>query len=141
MGVVEPTLGRLAGGGVVEPSSECAAVGDVGVVALLSRRVAVGDVGVVELLSRRVAVGDVGMDVGVVLDDHYHRSTNGRPISRQNDCVCISGGETLDLIPPRRPIGASVELLAPLGSTWSSIDLCTSSHAPIARRAFGRKSE
>jgi hypothetical protein len=133
VGVVEPTLGCLAGGAVVESSSGCAAVGDVSVVELLSRCVA-------------EAVGAVVVDVGVALDDHYHRSINGRPFSRQNESVCISGDETLgdktlDQIPPRRPIASSVDLLAPLGSTWSSIDLWTSSHAPIARHAFGRKSE
>jgi len=111
VGVGEPTMGCLAGGGVVELSSGCAAG---------------GAVHVVELLSRRVAVGVVGMDVGVVLDDHYHRSTNGKLISRPNESVCITGGETLDLIPPPRPIGASVELLAILGSTWSTIHLWTS---------------
>ena len=133
VGVVEPTLGCLAGGAMVEPSSGCAAVGDVGVVELLSRCVA-------------EAVGAVAVDVGVALDDHYHRSINGRPISRQNESVCISGDKTLgdktlDQIPPRRPIASSVDLLAPLGSTWSSIDSWTLSHAPIARHAFGRKSE
>ena len=46
-----------------------------------------------------VAVGTVGMDVVVALDDHYHRSINGRPISRQNESVCISGGKTLGQIP------------------------------------------
>ena len=130
VGVVKPTLGCLAGEGVVEPSSGCAAVGDVGVVELLSRCVAVA-----------VAVGTVGVHLGVALDDHYHRSINGRPISRQNESVCISGGETLGQIPPRRPIGSSVGLLAPLGSAWRSIDSWRSSHAAIARRAFGRKSE
>ena len=82
----------------MEPSSGCAAVGDVGVVELLSRCVAVA-----------VAVGTVGVDVGVALDDHYHRSINGRPISRQNESVCISGDKTLgdktlDQIPRQRPL-------------------------------------
>ena len=132
VGVVDPTLGCLAGGGVVEPSSGCAAVGDVGVVEMLSRCVAV---------AVAVAVRAVAMDMGAALDDHYHRSINGRPISRQNESVGITGGETLDQIPPWRPIRSSVELLAPLGSTWRSINSWRSSHAAIARHAFGRKSE
>jgi hypothetical protein len=76
VGVVEPTLGCLAGEGVEEPSSGCAAVGNVGVVELLSWCVAVA-----------VAVGTVAVDVGVALDDHYHRSINGRPNERQNERV------------------------------------------------------
>ena len=94
-------------------------------------------------MSRSVAV-DVGAGagaVGVALDDHFLRSTNGRPISRQNESEWASGGETLCQIPPRRPIGAFVEIQAPLGSMWRSIDSWTLSNAPIARRAFGRKSE
>ena len=67
--------------GVVNPSLGCVGVGAVGVVEPSSRCVAVGDVGVVDLSSRydAVAVGDVVVDVGVALDDHYHRSINGRP--------------------------------------------------------------
>ena len=53
---------------MVEPSG-CVGVGCVGVVELLSRFVAV-DVG---------AVGAVGVEVGVALDDHYHRSINASP--------------------------------------------------------------
>ena len=51
--------------------------------------VGVGDVVVVELLSRcaAVAVGDVGVDVRVALDDHCHRSTNGRPIEAERDRI------------------------------------------------------
>jgi hypothetical protein len=78
--------------GVVERSLRCVGVGE-----LSSRCAAVGDVGVVELSSRcaAVGVGDVGVEVGVVRDDHYHRSTNGRPNERQNEHVRIRGGETL----------------------------------------------
>jgi len=93
VGVVEPILGCLAGEGMVEPSSRCAAVGNVGVVELLSRCVAVA-------VAVAVAVGAVTVDVGVALDEDYHRSINGRPISRQNESVGITGGETLDQIPP-----------------------------------------
>ena len=87
------------------------------------------------------AVGAGAVAVGVALDDHFLRSINARPISRQNERVGIRGGKTLGQIPLRRPIGASVEIQASLGSTWRSIDSWTLSNAPIARRVFGRKSE
>ena len=103
---------------MVEPSSGCLAVGAVGVVEPLGC-VGVGGVGMVELLSRcvTVGVGAVAVQVGVALDDHYHRSINGRPISRQNERAGI-----LSQIPPQRPIASFAELRAPLGSTWRSID-------------------
>jgi hypothetical protein len=63
----------------------------------------------------------VAVEVGMVRDDHYHRSINGRPDERQNERVRIRGGETLSQIPPRRPTGSSVEFRAHLGSTWRSI--------------------
>jgi hypothetical protein len=147
VGVVESTLGCLAEVGVAvgEPSSGY---------------VAVADVGVEDLSLRSVAVGPPAVEVGVALDDHFLRSTNGRPTSRQNERVGISlgdnngrpiskqnermeisGCEPLGQIPPRPPIASSVEIQAPLGSTWRSIDSWTLSNAPIARHAFGRKSE
>jgi hypothetical protein len=58
-------------------------------------------------------MGGVGVEVGVALDDHYHRSINGRPNERQNERVGIRGGKTLSQIPLQRPIGSSVELGAP----------------------------
>jgi hypothetical protein len=70
--------------GVVERSLRCVGVGVVGVGELSSRCAAVGDVGVVELSSRctAVGVGGVAVEVGVVRDDHYHRSINGTPNER-----------------------------------------------------------
>jgi hypothetical protein len=110
----------------------------VNVVELSSQCPVVGAVGVVELLLRCEAEGDVG---GVVLDDHYHRSINVRPNERQNGRVRVRGGEILTQIPPRGPIASFVGFPAPLGSTSRSIDSWTLLNAPIARHAFGRKSE
>ena len=89
--------------GVVEPSLRCVGVGGMSVGELLSRCAAVGDVGAGELSSRFAAVdvGGVDVEVGVVLDDHFHRSINGRPNGRQNERVGIRGGETLSQIPLR----------------------------------------
>jgi hypothetical protein len=135
-GVVEPPLFCVGVGGV--GAVECPVVGAVGMVELLLRCAVVGDVGVVERSLRCEAVGDVG---DVALDDHFHRSINGRPIERQNERVGMTGSKTLSLILPQGPIGPSVEFWAPLGSTSRSIDSWTLSNAPFATHAFGRKSE
>jgi len=64
-----------------------------------------------------------------------------RPNERQNERVCVRGGETLTQMPPRGPIASFVGFPAPLGSMSRSIDSWTLSNAPIARHAFGRKSK